>query len=126
MKAIGEGIITNSTKSQLEKLEQYLEEINTKITLENAKEKFIIRKEDIVRHLKRSIELDPYNLVQRLIKRVILYDDKVEIHYNYINTKSPDDKDRDFLFATKSYSTNGLIFGADSIKIKHITTAFYF
>ena len=55
-----------------------------------------------------------------------LYDDKMEIHYNYINTKSPDDKDRDFLFATKSYSTNGLIFGADSIKIKHITTAFYF
>lgn len=79
-----------------------------------------------MRHLKRSIELDPYNLVQRLIKRVILYDDKVEIHYNYINTKSPDDKDRDFLFATKSYSTSGLIFGADNIKIKHITTEFYF
>ena len=44
MKAIWQGIITNSTKTQLEKLEQYLEEINTKITLENAKEKFTINR----------------------------------------------------------------------------------
>lgn len=126
MKAIGEGIITNSTKSQLEKLEQYLEEINMKITLENAKEKFIIRKEDIMRHLKRSIELDPYNLVQRLIKRVILYDDKVEIHYNYINTKSPDDKNRDFLFATKRFYLKKIISGTPKNRCFRVDVEYYF
>ena len=126
MKAIGQGIITNSTKTQLEKLEQYLEDINTKITLENAKEKFIIKKDDIIRFLKQCIELDPYNLIQLLIKKVILYDDKVEIHYNCINTKSPDENGRDFLFTSKNYPANCLLAGSASMKITNIITEFYF
>ena len=126
MKAIGEGIITNSTKSQLEKLEQYLEEINMKITFENAKEKFIIRKEDIIRHLKRSIELDPYNMIQRLINKVILYDDKVEIHYNYINTKSPDENGRDFLFTTKTFYLKSIVKGTNKNRHLRILVEYYF
>ena len=126
MKAIGQGIVTNSTKTQLEKLEQYLEEINTKITLENAKEKFIIKKDDIVRYLKQCIELDPYNLIQLLIKKVILYDDKVEIHYNCINTKSPDENGRDFLFATKTFYLKSIIKGTNKNRHLRILVEYYF
>ncbi|MBQ9485560.1 MAG: recombinase family protein [Clostridia bacterium] len=126
MKAIGQGIITNSTKTQLEKLEQYLEEINTKITLENAKEKFIIKKDDIIKYLKQCIELDTYNLIQLLIKKVILYDDKVEIHYNYINGKSPDEDSRDFLFTTKTFYLKSIVKGTNKNRHLRILVEYYF
>ena len=33
-----------------------------------------------------------------LIKKVVLYNDKIEIYYNYTSTKNPDDTHRDFVF----------------------------
>ena len=39
-------------------------------------------------------------MVDALIKKVVLYNDKIEIYYNYTNMKDPDgtDSHRDFVF----------------------------
>ena len=55
-----------------------------------------------------------------------LYDDKMEIHYNYINTKSPDDKDRDFLFATKRFYLKKIISGTPKNRCFRVDVEYYF
>ena len=45
-------------------------------------------------------------MLDLLIKRIVVYDDKIEITYNYTEKrKSPDDENRDFLLCEKSFYT---------------------
>ena len=45
-------------------------------------------------------------MIDLLVKQVVLYDDKVEITYNYTDNKEdPDDDHRDFLLCETTFET---------------------
>ena len=94
-----QGIITSATKNRLEELETRLEDINKQLLLEQTKEKTQVTKEDIVKYIKTALKKDSAQLIRLLIKEVVLYDDKVEIYYNYIDNKRRPDGDNHQAFS---------------------------
>jgi len=88
---IEKGIITTSTKDRLERLEADLEEIDKKLAQEKAKEKIPLTRDSIIKYLRTSLKKQPHLMIDLLINKIILYDDKIEIYYNYTDpTKRPD------------------------------------
>lgn len=87
MDAMEKGIVTSSTKSRLTKLEARLEETEIKIIKENAKEKASMKREDIIRYIRAAIKKNPKQMIRELVKKVVLYDDKIQIYYNYTDNK---------------------------------------
>lgn len=90
-----------STKIKLEKLEQELAEIEAKLTVEESKQRIGLSKKEILEHIHSSLKKDPRQLINALINKIVLYDDKIEIYYNYTLRKSPDDCCQGFLFMSK-------------------------
>ncbi len=91
MKAIEAGILTPTTKSRMEELEQQLAELEDKIKIEQYALQTQITKEQIIEYLTHSIACDPKTIVYTLIRKIILFDDKIEIYYNLIDNTHPDD-----------------------------------
>ena len=74
-------------------------ELSNKIALEKSKTKLLIKREDIFEYFHAAIKKEPRQLISTLVKEVVLYNDKIEIHYNYTESKDPDGDDRrDFVF----------------------------
>lgn len=93
------GIVSASTAKRLEELEQQKTEFETKLALEKAKETIPIDKKAIVDYLQQAIRKTPRLMIELLIKDVILYKDRIEIHFNYTDLIRPDaEKRRAFLF----------------------------
>ena len=106
MIAIEQGIITSTTKARLEDLELKLENINSKLQIEQSKNKFSLTKSDILKFLKKGLKKEPNLLVQYLINKIILYDDKVEIYYNYTDVERPDETSHQAFLFHKEYFSN--------------------
>lgn len=88
--AISQGIVTPSTKQRLNELEARKLEIAHIIAIEESKKKLNITKDDIVAYITKALKKSPQQMINLLIKEIILYDDKIEIIYNY-TSKNPDD-----------------------------------
>lgn len=97
LEAIGNGISTMSTKLRLERLEEELAENEIKITSEESRARISVSPEEVMEFILTNIRKEPKQMINTLIDRIILYEDKIEIYYNYTNRKSPDGS-RDFLF----------------------------
>lgn len=83
LKLIEQGIITSDTKQQLQKLENKLTDLNIQIILkENNKP---VNKTEIINFIENTLSSTPEIIIDNLIKKIILYDDKVEIYYKYTN-----------------------------------------
>jgi DNA invertase Pin-like site-specific DNA recombinase len=93
LNAVEQGIITNSTKQRIEELEAALEVAEGKILVEKSKDKVQITPTDIKRFIMKALKKDPRLMIKLLVKEIILYDDKVEVYYNCIDKKRPDDLD---------------------------------
>ena len=110
MKAIEQGIITPTTKRRMEELENKLAEINDKILIAQYKEQQQLTKEKILEFLLHALKYKPSLMIRKLIKKVVLYDDKIEIYYNYAPNELPDCPDntdnRDFLYIDSSIFTS--------------------
>jgi len=109
IKAMEQGIITNSTKERIESLEMRLTELNEQIILEKTKKKMVQSKQEIICNISKAIEKEPKQMIKLLIKEIILYDDKVEIYYNFIEDNSPDGSSRQGCLIyreNKEYKTN--------------------
>ena len=108
MNAIEEGLLTATTKNRLTELENEIENLNCKILAEECKEKNQLKKEDIILFLTEAIKKTPKLLIDTLIQKIILHDDKIEIFYNYTNQKNPDeplsDVRRDFYLQFKIHA----------------------
>ena len=87
MTAIEKGIITNTTKQRLEELEKSLENINSQVLQQEVNSVTVMKKADIVRFIKKVIKKEPRVILHYLINKIILWDDKIEIYYNYINSE---------------------------------------
>jgi len=105
LSAIEQGVVTPTTKSRLEELELKLDSIKEKLLSEQSKNKTSLTKTDILKFIKKGLKKEPRLLIQQLINRIILYDDKVEIYYNYIDAKRPDETSHQaFLFYKEYFS----------------------
>ena len=108
LSAMEQGLFTNSTKERLEQLEKRKNDLNEKIALEHSKTKLSITESDIRIYIYEALKKEPRLMVDALIKKVVLYNDKIEIHYNFTNRTNPDgdENHRDFIFYTckKSFS----------------------
>lgn len=82
------GIFSNSTKNRLSELENKLNNIENKIAVEQSKEKAFIEKSDIIKFLRTSLKKEAAQMIRFLVKEIILYDDKVEIYYNYVDFRN--------------------------------------
>lgn len=87
-----QGIISQTTKERLNALEAEKAELINKIAVEKLKSNLIIQKHDIVKYLQSAVKKRPLQMIQLLIKQVVLYNDKIEIHFNYTDGKRPDDE----------------------------------
>lgn len=127
LNAIEQGIVTNSTKERLEKLEYEKSELEVKLAAEKSRGKLQLQKSDIVRCLKAGIKKDPLPMITLLVKQVILYNDKIEIYYNYTDTKRPDDDHQAFLFCTTSREVTVDVckFGCSPTAINYTIEAYF-
>ncbi len=102
--AIEKGIVNNTTKNRMEELELQLEEKQEKLLIEKSREKVKITKAEIVKHIKTALKKEPKQMINLLVNHIILYDDKVEIYYNYTDKRRPDDDDHQvFLFYSETF-----------------------
>ena len=88
MNAMEQGIVTSSTKSRLVLLESKLEEVEGKIIIERTREKVSMKREDVIKFLRDAIRKSPKQLIRTLVRKVVLYDDRIQIYYNYADRKT--------------------------------------
>ena len=112
--AIQQGIITSSTKTRLEELEMKADELKLQISKEQSKLENRISRELIMQYLRTGIKKSAQVLIDWLIDKIVLYDDKIEIFYLYTEKTDPDDcrgfviRWLIFCFETHHYSKNEL------------------
>ena len=126
MKAITAGIITPTTKNKLEELEKSLSQTDAAIELLQAKEKIKLTKADVIQYLKMAIRKEPYQMLRTLLKEVVLYDDKIEIYFNYTKSFNPDDKGQGFLFTTKQKTIKYVILNFPNLQQIKMKIYIYF
>ncbi len=124
LKAIEAGILNATTKKRMDELEEDIAVINEKIAIEEYKEKNSLKKEQIVEYLVHQVRKTPKLMLYCLIQKVIIFKDKVDIYYNYMNTPNPDgfspEINRDSLFIECSP-----VFGAGAPVFRDKIARFY-
>lgn len=66
-----------------------------------------LTKKDITKYFEDAIKQEPSVLIDTLIEKIVLYNDKKEIYFNSpLKDKSPDDKSQGFLF-NRNFNYNG-------------------
>ena len=93
LKAVEEGLATSTTKNRMLELEDAIDELDRKILEEESKEDNLITKDAIVDFLSALPEKDPQFIIDTAIRKVVLFDNKIEIHYNFITPTNPSDPD---------------------------------
>lgn len=93
--AIEKGITSKTTQRRLDELEAKMQKLEEQIALEECREIRIVTKDDITKYLKFAIKKEPKTMIDLLIKQIVLYDDKIEIYYNYTDKIDPDGGGRD-------------------------------
>ena len=116
MIAIEEGIITSTTKARMTELENSLAEINMKIAAEESKLDRTLKREDVEKYIMEALASEPKAMIELLIDKIILYEDRIEIFYIYGNNTDPDEPTqevhRDFCLYRRKIKTTGRGFEA--------------
>lgn len=82
MYAIENRIISKTTNARLHELESRLEELERQIRIEESKIVVRVSERDVRNFYAQALLQDPQMLVSCLVKEVVLYDDRMEIHFN--------------------------------------------
>lgn len=90
VKAIEQGVFSQTTNSRLHELESKIEELERKIIIERNKQDVKVSREDIEEYYNQALELDPQLLINQIISEIKLYNDKIEIYFNSPLRTSPD------------------------------------
>ena len=70
-----------------------LDDIKAKIKIEDAKARIKLSKEEISKFLMKAIKKEPAQIIRLLVKRIVLFDDKIEIYYNTTDRIRPGEED---------------------------------
>ena len=106
--AIESGVITTSTTKRLKELENRQEELERQILIERSKTVIKLTERDVREYYEQALKLEPQMLINYLIREIVLYDDKIEIHFNSPIRISPDDDNRGFIFYSEIVRLNGI------------------
>ena len=100
LRAVEQGIFTQSTKDRLEQLEARKTELETKIACEKARSMLVISKEQIMEHLHAALKRSPKQLISYFIRKIVLFNDHIDIYCKSIENHDPDGNDshREFSF----------------------------
>ena len=88
LEAIKNGIFTESTKTELVKLEKRKEELNKQITVEESNKEEKLSREQVLFFFKSFVKSELSDeatktiIIDRLVNKVILYDDRIIIILN--------------------------------------------
>ena len=91
--AVEEGLLTPTTKSRMTELEEEIDILNGKILMEESKEDNRITREQVMEFLYTLPEQEPQVIIDTMIRKVVLFDDKIEIHYNFCDKPENDEPD---------------------------------
>ena len=103
LKAIEQGVITETTAKRLKELEAKQKEIEAKILIEQSKSIVRISASDIRKYYKDALRYEARALINYLVKEIILYDDKMEIYFTKPTRNGPDEN-RGFSFCINTYT----------------------
>ena len=98
VRAIEQGVITNTTAKCLKELEAQQEQLERQILIEQSKAAIKLTPKDIREYYGQALRLEPQMLINYLIKQIVLFDDRVEIYFNSPIKTSPDDDSQGFSF----------------------------
>ena len=98
IKAIEQGIITDTTLNRMQELENEIKLLNRKIALEQEKLNTIVSESDLKKYFVKALKSEPQILINYLVKEIKLFDDKMEIYINSPIRKSPDESQGFFIF----------------------------
>lgn len=107
LSAIDKGIITSSTKAHLEELENKKKEISEQIAIEATKERMKLTREDVVKYMKTAITKSPKQMIDLVVKNIILYNDKLEIFFKY-NRKQEESNEKTIVYSSQQDITIGI------------------
>ena len=91
MKGIERGIMNNTTNKRMKELEARQEELERLILIEKGKQVRQFTEQEVREYYEQALRMEPQMLINFLIEKIVLFDDKIEIHYTRPITKSPDD-----------------------------------
>ncbi len=80
--AIERGIVTNATNKRLQSLETQQQELERQILIERSKQSIKLSAADIKQFYTSALNENSKILINLLIEKIILFDDKVEIYFN--------------------------------------------
>lgn len=104
IKAIENGIITETTKSRLEELEAEKHDLEKNITIALSKERTMLTKEEIINYFKYSLKQSTDNMINLLVKKVFVYNDKIEIAFNYTSHKAVEGEEKCIKLFTRTFT----------------------
>lgn len=86
---IEQGIINNTTNKRMKELENLLANLEKQILLERSKNSCHLTKQEITDYYLSALQLEPKLLIDYLIQKITLYEDKIEITFNTPLKSSP-------------------------------------
>lgn len=85
MRAIEQGIITDTTKERLQELEKSRQELQEKLIFERMQEQTVLDKETIAEYLQEGIKHEPEMMIELLVEKVFVHSDHIEIILHYVD-----------------------------------------
>ena len=91
--AIERSIISNSTNKRFHDLESQQADLEKQIIIEKSKTAIKLTEKQIREFYEQALRLEPQMLVNYLIKKIVLFDDRIDIYFNspIKSANSPDD-----------------------------------
>ena len=93
--AIEAGIFTDTTKARLQELEVHKKDLEEKLIIEKNKVKISMSRSEIESYLRNAIKQKSDVLIDMLVEKVVVFNDKVQIHIKYSGNMPPDDTHKD-------------------------------
>ena len=90
MKAVEQGLMNNTTNKRMKEIENNINDLDTKILIEKSKNNVKLNKLDIEKYYIEALKLEPFMLINYLIKNIKVFEDKIEITFNSPIEKSSD------------------------------------
>lgn len=98
LKAVEQGVINKTTNARIKELEVKEESLQKSILTEKNKSAIILTEKEIRDYYEEALKYETNLLITLLVKQIVLFDDKLEIHFNSPIEKSPDNNSQGFCF----------------------------
>jgi len=96
--ALEKGICSSTTNKRLHELEEKLDCLEKEIIIAKSKESATITDKEIKAFFVDTIKLEGKAIINQLVNRIELYDDKMTIYYNIPNSNISPDESQGFCF----------------------------